>query len=406
MLMKNNTGVRTERILCSSVGRMLTFATLLALTLGMAGCQNGKCKSCLFRNNDKDKINETQLGQAPSQDPPAPPAVAPVSTIETGPAVGSDQRIAIAPTPVAPNPAPANSIAANELGSQRIPNTAGDVNDALSSRQPTLDSLPDANTQAWSYANPQNQTTIPEQRYQSVSPVIPDPSLGFAPAEQDHSASLAPEAKGEPLPPAPPASLPSEMIGLPEPTTQSETPDSGATSPATSENSDLPAEAVPHGINSEPKNVVPPTESETPDPVAAPAPEDVTANYAPTMRDAYALEAAYSTREPVVLKGSARAQYIGNTAATASGANRASASATATAPTPTTTRQAARPATTAQPTYVPRPSTVAIPSAVASATPLVVPNESNAVVPNGQTSSIIPGMKLGVVDFSQRARAK
>ena len=402
--MKRNTGVRTERILCSSVGRILTFAALLALTVGIAGCQNGKCNSCLFRNKDKDKIDETRLGQAPSQDPPAPPAVAPVSSMESGSAVGQGQRIAIAPTPVAPNPAPANSIASNELGSQRIPNTAGDANDALSSRQPTLGPLPDANSQAWGYANPQNQTTVPEQRYQSISPVVPDPSLGFAPAEQDHSSSLAPEVKNEPLPPAPTASLPSEMIGLPEAATQSETSESEANSSATSETSELPAEAVPHGINTEPKKVVPPTESETPDPAAPPAPEAITAAYAPTMRDVYALEAAYSTREPVVLKGSARAQYIGNTAATASGANRAPA--TAANPAPATTRQAARPATVAQPTYVPRPSTVATPSAVASAAPVAVPNESSAVVTNGQTSNIIPGMRLGVVDFSQRARAK
>ena len=395
--MKKNTEVRTERIRCSSVRRLATFATLLALAFGIAGCQNGKCQSCLFRNKDKEKIDETQLGQVKTQDPPAPPAVAPVSAIESGSASGQDRRIAIAPTPIAPTPAPANALASNDSIPQRIPNTAGDANDALSSRQPTLEPLPDANSQAWSYANPQNQTPVPEQRYQSVSPVLPDPALGFAPAERDHSASLAPEVKNEPLPPAPTASLPSEMIGLPEPTS-SETAASEATAAAQNEDSELPAEAVPHGVSSEPKNVVPPAESETPDPAATAAPENASAAYAPTMRDAYALEAAYSTREPVVLKGTARAQYVGNAAATARDSNRANV--------PATNRQAARPATNAQPTFVPRPSTVAIPSAVASATPLVVPNESSAVVPNGQTSSIIPGMKLGVVDFSQRARAK
>ena len=80
--MKNRTEVGTERILCSSVGRVLTLATLLALTFGIVGCQNGKCQSCLFRSRDKEKIDETQLGQVKNQEPPAPPAISPTSSVD------------------------------------------------------------------------------------------------------------------------------------------------------------------------------------------------------------------------------------------------------------------------------------------------------------------------------------
>ena len=396
--MKNRTEVGTERILCSSVGRVLTLATLLALTFGIVGCQNGKCQSCLFRSRDKEKIDETQLGQVKNQEPPAPPAIAPTSSVD-GSAAGQEQRVVIDPTPITTNPAPASSLAANDFAPQRIPNTASGVDAALSSRQPTLEPLPDANSQARNFSDP---NALPSQRYQSVSPIVPDSALGFAPAEQDHSAYLAPEAKTEPLPPAPTASLPPEMLGsslppemtgLPSTATPETVAPVDSTAPLPAEMTEQPASAISRGADSATGAIQPPTESATPDPNAS-APENGEAAYSPTMRDQYAIEAAYALKQPVTLKGTARAQYVGNTAATPSAASAAQPA----------TRSAARPSVVAQPSPTVRPPRIAQPSAVASAAPASVPRESSAFVPNGQTSNIIPGMKLGVVDFSQRAK--
>ena len=346
----------------------------------------------------KEKIDETQLGQVKNQEPPAPPAIAPTSSVD-GSAAGQEQRVVIDPTPITTNPAPASSLAANDFAPQRIPNTASGVDAALSSRQPTLEPLPDANSQARNFSDP---NALPSQRYQSVSPIVPDSALGFAPAEQDHSAYLAPEAKTEPLPPAPTASLPPEMLGsslppemtgLPSTATPETVAPADSTAPLPAEMTEQPASAISRGADSATGAIQPPTESATPDPNAS-APENGEAAYSPTMRDQYAIEAAYALKQPVTLKGTARAQYVGNTAATPSAASAAQPA----------TRSAARPSVVAQPSPTVRPPRIAQPSAVASAAPASVPSESSAFVPNGQTSNIIPGMKLGVVDFSQRAK--
>ena len=396
--MKKNTEVGTERILCSSVGRVLLLATVLA-AFCVVGCQNGKCQSCLFRNRDKEKIDETQLGQVKNQEPPAPPTNPSGAAYESN--AGQEQRIAIAPTPV--EPAPATSLAANDLPPQRIPNTAsGSDLAALSSRQPTLGSIPDANDQARNFSNPQSSTPAPAPQFQSVSPLLPNPELGFASSDQDHSASLAPEAKNDSLPPAPNALLPPEMRGLPAQTpAPTPTPAPAETNAQPVPNAPLPAEltsqpptAIAREPNPDPNAIQPPAESATPDPAAANgAPENAdSAEYSSLMRDKYAIDSAYAMKKPVTLKGTARAQYVGNTSAVASAKNGSSA-----------TRAANRPAT--QPGYRPyseaRPATAAQPSSVASAAPAVVPGDSSAFVPNGQTSNIIPGMKLGVINFQR-----
>ena len=392
--MKKITEVGTERILCSSVGRVLLLTAILALTFGVAGCQNGKCQSCLFRNRDKEKIDETQLGQVKNQEPPAPPTTPSASSFDS--VGGQDQRIAIAPTPV--EQAPANSLAANDLGAQRIPNTAsGSDLAALSSRQPTLEPIPDANNQARNFSTPQGANAAPASRYQSVAPILPESALGFASPDQDHSASLAPEAKNDALPPAPNAPLPPEMTGQPL-QAPAPTPAPAETTAQPSTNAPLPAElttqpptAIAREPNPNPNAVQPPAESATPDPAAASgeAENANSAEYSPLMRDQYAIDSAYAMKKPVTLKGTARAQYVGNTSAVSSAKNE-----------PSATRSANRPGY--RPYSEARPATAAQPSSVASSAPAVVPGDSAAFVPNGQTSNIIPGVKLGVVDFSQQ----
>ncbi len=394
--MKKKTEVGTERILCSSVGRVLLLATILALTFGVVGCQNGKCQSCLFRNRDKDKIDETQLGQVKDQEPPAPPTTPPSASYDS--VNGQGQNIAINPTPI--EQAPATSLAANDLPAQRIPNTAsGSDVAALSSRQPTLDPIPDANNQARNFSTPQTQTPSPEPQFRSVSPIVTEPSLGFASPDQDHSASLAPEAKNDVLPPAPNAPLPPEMTGqpvqaptlAPVETTPETTAQPSPNVPLPAELTSQPATAIAREPNPDPNAIQPPAESATPDPAAATSePEDASsAEYTPFMRDRYAIDSAYEMKKPVTLKGTARAQYVGNTSAVASTTNGSTA-----------TRSANRPGY--RPYSEARPATAAQPSSVASSAPAVVPSDSSAFVPNGQTSKIIPGMKLGVVDFSQQ----
>ena len=376
--MKKQTEVGTERILFPSAKRLLALATILALTIGFVGCQNGKCQSCLFRSRDKEKIDETQLGQVKNQDPPAPPTASPIASYDSF--AGQDQRIAndsirIEPTPV---PAPENSLAANLPDPQRIPNTASgsDSTAAISSSQPTLDPLPDANNQARNFSTP-------EPQYRSVSPIVTDDSLGFAPSEQDHSSYLAPEAKDDLL--ALTAPLPPEMTGQPalEPTEQPST-----TAALPPELTSQPATAIAREPNPDPNAIQPPAESATPDPASAAESAD-SAEYSPLMRDRYAIDSAYEMKKPVTLKGTARAQYVGNTGAVSSDSS-------------ATRRSANRPA--ARTYSASRPSSVAQPSSVASQAPTTIPGDAPTFVPNGQTSNIIPGMKLGVVDLSQRAK--
>lgn len=370
--MKTACEVGTIRIGGLAAKRVFILALVCGLSLGVAGCQNGKCNTCLFANRDKEVIDSTQLGQDKDQGPPAPPTEASSSPFDSGRLSGESSSVVLESSPSTPALVPETALAANDSKAADahtipiIPNTAGNVGSDDASQPTSLAALPDAHSQARSYSGASPSSTFSagsaEPQFQSVAPIDPDEresdaqdgTLGFAPATQDHSASLSSELKDDPLPPAPNSisSLPPELI--------SQEPEE-----VTSGNSSL-------------NPVEPPVESPTVDP-AQEAPES----------DQRSIDSDYVSKAPVTLKGSAQARYISNAAAPA---------------TTTQRRPPVRPGTRASQTARPNSAANASTPRSAASAPLARPMETDAFTPNGQVSQIIPGMRLGVVDFSNRAR--
>lgn len=313
-----------ERILLPATKRLVAIVAACAIAVAVSGCQSGNCKTCLFGSRDKDKevIDSTQLGQDKDQEKPTPPKESDVETLKSQ--ESTTPPVAIKPTPKA-------SDASDKLASsdeQRIPNAAApklETSDPAALR-PSLDALPDANGQAQNFSSEASDSGV-SPSFREVAPADSG-SLGFAPSTGDHSASLAPETKND----ASSAPLPPEFF-----------PQSSAEASAKT---------------SESTTLEPPAESATPDPANKLDGSDDAANF----EDRLAIESAYDTRRPTLLKGEVRARYVDNAAAGSVASERAAKK----------------------------------PASAGGA-------DSSRFVPNGQTSGIIPGMKLGVVDFSARS---
>ena len=358
----------------NGTSRILTLFIVCFMLVGAAGCQNGKCKSCLFDRN-KEAIDEGARGQV-KQDPPPPPTADEAARLNQGQLAGNvatpANSIALAPTPtnsglVAQATAPAPT------SNAMIPNAASSPDAA--SRQPSLGTIPDANNQARKYSESAASaaasgfsagSTVPPQ-YQSVAPVIKDAPetrdngrLGFAPSSQDHSAALAPEVKNnaDPFPPAPNTSASPQLT-------------SDATSATLPNELIAPVPATNSG--QDPRTTIPPAESTS---APEPAPQDSTQDsttYTSKFRDQYANELAVVTKEPVTLKGKAQARYIENSASAATSIAR---------------QPSARPG---------------VPQTTAPQYSALTPSQANRdqFVPNGATSQIAPGVQLGVIDLTQ-----
>lgn len=364
----NSMNIGTRRNGSSSLFARLRFAIVPAILCALvisaaAGCSNGKCKSCLFGGKDKELIDQqdsTTLGQ--SQSDPKPPTSDEISGVNLeAKASQPSNSTTIPPTKIAAATPATTAPAADSK--QRIENAASSAADAASV-QPTLEAAQPAAAAA----------AEQPQQYQSVAPAPAttaapaenqSANLGFAPSTQDHASNLSAEVKNDA------AALPAA------PNTGAQIAPDKATRP----------EPIPAAESTSPANA-----PDTIEDVLAAAP---TVREPSWLRSQMAINAAADNGPRVNLKGQVKAMT--NTAATANAVERQTMARPAT-PAPTQAQAPAAPATTAPAATAqttPAPAATA-PAATAPAAPRV-----GNLIPNGQVSSIIPGMQLGVIDLTK-----
>lgn len=375
------------------IRRALVLAAIGFVGIGLIGCQSTKnnCASCPF-SRDKAEIDDIEergqeasatSGKDPSE-PAAPNVSQTVEPLDRGlfgarlfkrsktratspaqvesesslPAVASTSElsqdapsVSSAETPIAtespktfdsPTQSEALASAASALN-QHFPNTAADVNKEDSVEIPEA---PAATTES-SQETP--ATTAP--RYQSVGPAdspAPDQQLGFAPSELDHSASSI-ESTQSAQSDGPVLSDVSSLkeAAQPESAESAESAESPETTPSAAPVQDAaaPVEEI---------------QASSPSPVALP--------------DQTALQAAFATKQPTSLKTSTTPRYVYNTASTST-----------------------------RPTVIGAPRSRVANSAVNARSSNGV-GATTRFVPNGQTSQIIPGKELGVIEISSQNR--
>ncbi|MGN0930636.1 MAG: hypothetical protein ACI4NP_02845 [Thermoguttaceae bacterium] len=367
------------------IRRALVLAAIGFVGIGLIGCQSTKnnCASCPF-SRDKAEIDDIEeRGQEASatsgkdtSEPAAPNVSQTVEPLDRGlfgtrlfkrsktratspaqvesesslPAVAATselsqdaQSVSSAETPVATeSPKTFDSPTQSEaLASAASALNQHFPNTAADVKKEDPVEIPEAPAAAAESSQEAPATATP--RYQSVGPSdspAPDQQLGFAPSELDHSASSA-----ESTQPAQSDGPVLSDVSSPKEAAQPESAESPETtpSPAPVQDASAPVEEI---------------QASSPFPVALP--------------DQTALQAAFATKQPTSLKTSTTPRYVYNTASTST-----------------------------------RPTVIGAPrSRVASSA--VNARSSNGVgaatrfVPNGQTSKIIPGKELGVIEISSQ----
>lgn len=370
-------------IFSNRIRRALLLAAIGFVGLGLIGCQSGKnnCASCPF-SRDKAEIDDIEeRGQEASanssnntSEPTAPNVSQTVEPLDRG-LFGARLFKRSKPRATSPTQVESESslpaVAATPEPAQNAQSASSAETPIATESQKTFDSMTQSEALA-SAASALNQhfpntaadvkedsVEIPEApatttpQYQSVAPSdspasnspAPDRQLGFAPSEFDHSAT--PDASPQPASSEGPVltdvSSPNEEA-QPVPAESVETPES-TPSAAPVQDASAPVEEIQASLTS---------------PVAIP--------------DQAALQATFATKEPTPLKTSTTPRYVYNTSSTA-----------------------------------PRPAAIGSPR-VRAANSAVAARSSNGVgattrfVPNGQTSRIIPGKELGVIEISSQNR--
>lgn len=374
----------------------LLLATIGFVGIGLIGCQSTKnnCANCPF-SRDKTEIDDIeQRGQEAlttstnldTSEPDAPNVSQSVEPLDRGlfgtrlfkrsktratsptqveseattesslPAVAATaesaqnaQSVASAETPIAAqapetfdSPTQSEALASASIAlNQHFPNTAADVKKGDSVAIPEAPVTTLESSQDASATTPQYQSVAP-----SNSPA-PAQELGFAPSELDHSAApvestQAAQSVGPVL---------SDVSSLKE-ETQSAPVESPETPEATPFSTPVQEEATPaEGL-----------QAASTVPVAIP--------------DQTSLQATFATKQSVSLKTSTTPRYVYNTASTSK-----------------STRS----------TVIGAPRTRAANASVNARSTIRV-GETSRFVPNGQTSKIIPGMELGVIDLSSQSK--
>lgn len=373
------------------IRRALILAAIGFVGIGLIGCQSAKndCASCPFSRN-KEKIDDIEeRGQEASatstnnaNEPTAPNVSQTVEPLDRGlfgarlfkrsktrapspTQVESDSSLPAVvetskPTPSSPNAtsektavvsdspqtfdSPTQSEALASAASalnQHFPNTAADVK---KDDPVEISEAPAASVESSQDAP---ATTTPPQ-YQSVGPSdssTPDQQLGFAPSEFDHSASSS-ASSSESTQDAPSGGPVLSDVSSPKDEAQ----------PESAENPDTPSSAPVQDASTPVEGL----QASSTSPVAIP--------------DQSALQATFASKPPVSLKTSTTPRYVYNTVSTST-----------------------------RPTEIGAPRSRVAKSAVNARSSNAV-GEASRFVPNGQTSQIIPGKQLGVIEISSQKK--
>lgn len=372
------------------IRRALILAAIGFVGIGLIGCQSAKndCASCPFSRN-KEKIDDIEeRGQEASatstnnaNEPTAPNVSQTVEPLDRGlfgarlfkrsktrapspTQVESDSSLPAVvetskPTPSSPNAtsektavvsdspqtfdSPTQSEALASAASalnQHFPNTAADV------KKDDPVEIPEAPAASVESSQDAPATTPPQ--YQSVGPSdssTPDQQLGFAPSEFDHSASSS-ASSSESTQDAPSDGPVLSDVSSPKDEAQ----------PESAENPDTPSSAPVQDASTPVEGL----QASSTSPVAIP--------------DQSALQATFASKPPVSLKTSTTPRYVYNTVSTST-----------------------------RPTEIGAPRSRVAKSAVNARSSNAV-GEASRFVPNGQTSQIIPGKQLGVIEISSQKK--
>ena len=372
------------------IRRALILAAIGFVGIGLIGCQSAKndCAGCPFSRN-KEKIDDIEeRGQEASatstnnvNEPAAPNVSQTVEPLDRGlfgarlfkrsktrapspTQVESDSSLPAVvetsePTPSSPNAtsektavvsdspqtfdSPTQSEALASAASalnQHFPNTAADV------KKDDPVEIPEAPAASVESSQDAPATTPPQ--YQSVGPSdssTPDQQLGFAPSEFDHSASSS-ASSSESTQDAPSDGPVLSDVSSPKDEAQ----------PESAENPDTPSSAPVQDASTPVEGL----QASSTSPVAIP--------------DQSALQATFASKPPVSLKTSTTPRYVYNTVSTST-----------------------------RPTEIGAPRSRVAKSAVNARSSNAV-GEASRFVPNGQTSQIIPGKQLGVIEISSQKK--
>lgn len=372
------------------IRRALILAAIGFVGIGLIGCQSAKndCAGCPFSRN-KEKIDDIEeRGQEASatstnnaNEPAAPNVSQTVEPLDRGlfgarlfkrsktrapspTQVESDSSLPAVvetskPTPSSPNAtsektavvsdspqtfdSPTQSEALASAASalnQHFPNTAADV------KKDDPVEIPEAPAASVESSQDAPATTPPQ--YQSVGPSdssTPDQQLGFAPSEFDHSASSS-ASSSESTQDAPSDGPVLSDVSSPKDEAQ----------PESAKNPDTPSSAPVQDASTPVEGL----QASSTSPVAIP--------------DQSALQATFASKPPVSLKTSTTPRYVYNTVSTST-----------------------------RPTEIGAPRSRVAKSAVNARSSNAV-GEASRFVPNGQTSQIIPGKQLGVIEISSQKK--
>ena len=381
-------------IFSNPVRRALLLAAIGFVGLGLIGCQSGKnnCAGCPFSRNKAEIDDIEGRGQEASAnsskdvgEPTAPNVSQTVEPLDRGlfgarlfkrskpratsptqvesesslPAIAATsepeqnaQSASSAETPIATESqktfdsmtqSEALASAASALN-QHFPNTAADVKEDSVEVPEAPAATVESSQEAPATTTPQYQSVAPSDASASDSPA-PNRQLDFAPSEFDHSATS--NASTHPAPSDGPVLTDVSSSNEESQPVSAESVESSEStpSPAPVQDASTPVEEIQASLTS---------------PVAIP--------------DQTALQAAFATKQPTPLKTSTTPRYVYNTSSTS-----------------------------------PRPTAIGSPR-VRAANSAVAARSSNGVgattrfVPNGQTSRIIPGKELGVIEISSQNR--
>lgn len=368
------------------IRRALILAAIGFVGIGLIGCQSAKndCAGCPFSRN-KEKIDDIEeRGQEASatstnnvNEPAAPNVSQTVEPLDRGlfgarlfkrsktrapspTQVESDSSLPAVvetskPTPSSPNATSEKTAVVSDspqtfdspTQSEALASAASALNQhfpntAADVKKDDPVEIPEAPAASVESSQDAPATTSPQ--YQSVGPSdssTPDQQLGFAPSEFDHSASSSESTQD-----APSGGPVLSDVSSPKDEAQ----------PESAENPDTPSSAPVQDASTPVEGL----QASSTSPVAIP--------------DQSALQATFASKPPVSLKTSTTPRYVYNTVSTST-----------------------------RPTEIGAPRSRVAKSAVNARSSNAV-GEASRFVPNGQTSQIIPGKQLGVIEISSQKK--
>ena len=368
------------------IRRALILAAIGFVGIGLIGCQSAKndCASCPFSRN-KEKIDDIEeRGQEASatstnnaNEPTAPNVSQTVEPLDRGlfgarlfkrsktrapspTQVESDSSLPAVvetskPTPSSPNATSEKTAVVSDspqtfdspTQSEALASAASALNQhfpntAADVKKDDPVEIPEAPAASVESSQDAPATTPPQ--YQSVGPSdssAPDQQLGFAPSEFDHSASSSESTQDAP-------SDGPVLSDVSSPKDEAQ--------PESAENPDTPSSAPVQDASTPVEGL----QASSTSPVAIP--------------DQSALQATFASKPPVSLKTSTTPRYVYNTVSTST-----------------------------RPTEIGAPRSRVAKSAVNARSSNAV-GEASRFVPNGQTSQIIPGKQLGVIEISSQKK--